>query len=115
MLPTKQRIPLIIVDFFLPQPKLSMPLAIRFSKTAITVERLAKVIKRKKRVPHILPPAMLANTFGSVMKIREGPASGSTLKLKHAGKMIRPDITATKVSSPQIRIDSLARVLSFDI
>ena len=78
MLPKKKRIPLMRVDFFLPQPKLSIPLAIRFSKTAITVERLAKVMKRKKSVPQSLPPAMFAKTLGRVMKMSEGPASGST-------------------------------------
>ena len=50
----------------------------RFSNTAMTVEKLAKVINRKNSVPHRRPPAMFANTFGSVMKMRDGPWSGCT-------------------------------------
>mgnify|MGYP006990180149 CR=1 FL=1 len=44
--------------FFRDQPKLSMALAWRFSKTAMTVEKLAKVMNRKNSVPHRRPPAM---------------------------------------------------------
>ena len=42
--------------------------------------------------------------------MRDGPASGSTPKEKQAGKMIRPAINATKVSSEQMRTASLVRV-----
>lgn len=37
-----------------------------FSNTAIIVESDAKVMNKKNRVPHILPPDIEANTFGSV-------------------------------------------------
>ena len=50
-----------------------------------------------------------------VMKINEGPASGCTLKLKQAGKIIKPAIKATKVSKPQMRTASLAKVCCLDI
>ena len=88
------------------QPKLSIPAAIRFSNTAITVEKLANVMNRKNSVPHILPPAIWINTCGSVMKMSAGPAVVSTPYEKHAGKMIRPETIATNVSSTQIRIAS---------
>ena len=43
-----------------------------------TVEKLAKVMNRKNRVPHRRPPSILTKTLGSVWKMREGPASGWT-------------------------------------
>ena len=49
-----------------------------FSNTAIIVEKLANVINRKNSVPHIRPPSILTKTFGSVTKIRLGPAVAST-------------------------------------
>ena len=52
----------VMEDFFLFQPKQSIPAAIRFSNTAITVERLAKVMKMKKRLPQIRPPVIWTNT-----------------------------------------------------
>ena len=79
---------------------------IMFSKTAMTVEKLAKVMKRKNKEPQKRPPAMCINTLGSVMKIRDGPASGCTPKEKHAGKIIRPEVIATMVSRMQIPADS---------
>ncbi len=79
-------------------PKRSMAKEIIFSKTAITVESAAKDKNRKNRVPQILPPAIWLKIWGRVMKIREGPASGSTPKAKQAGIMISPAINATKVS-----------------
>ena len=42
------------------------------------VDNAANDIKIKKQVPQILPPAMLLNTFGSVINSRDGPASGCT-------------------------------------
>ena len=56
------------------------------------------------------PPDILIKTFGNVMKIKLGPAFTSTLQLKHAGKMIKPAIIATNVSSAQIRTPSPANV-----
>ena len=96
--------------FFLSQPKLSMQLASRFSNTAMTVEKLAKVMNRKNRAPHTRPPAILANTLGRVTKISCGPESGCTPKEKQAGKMMSPADRATKVSRIQMLTDSPARV-----
>ena len=92
------------------QPKFSQAQAMRFSNTAMTVEKLAKVMNRKNSVPHSRPPAIFVKTLGSVMKIRLGPASGAMPKEKQAGKMISPAQTATKVSSTQMRAASPGRV-----
>ena len=109
------KIPQTMVAFFRDQPKLSMQLAIMFSNTASTVVKLAKVRNRKNRAPHSRPPVMLTNTRGRVIKIRDGPWPGSRPKLKQAGKMIMPDIKATKVSRQQIRTASPGRRLASDI
>ena len=103
------------VAFFRDQPKLSMQLAMMFSNTARTVVKLAKVMNRKNSAPHTRPPAMWRNTRGSVMKIRDGPLPASTPKEKQAGKMIMPDMKATKVSRAQMRTASPVRVWSLDI
>ena len=72
-------------------------------------------MNRKNSAPHSRPPAMLTNTRGSVMKIRAGPLLASTPKEKQAGKMIMPDIRATKVSRQQIRTASPVRECSRDM
>ena len=64
----------------------------------------------KNSAPHSRPPAIPANTLGSVMKIRLGPLSGLTPNVKQAGKMISPALMATKVSSTQMRAASPGRV-----
>ena len=69
---------LIRTAFFRDQPKLSMQEESRFSNTAMTVEKLAKVMNRKNSVPHSRPPFILTNTLGRVMKISDGPESGLT-------------------------------------
>lgn len=51
----------------------------RFSKTAVTVEKLANVMKTKKSVPQSWPKDMFWNMRGSVMKMSDGPSSGCTL------------------------------------
>ena len=79
-----------------------------FSNTAITVERAAKLMKRKKKAPTMRPttgPIML-NTLGRDTKASPGPAPASTLNAAHAGKIINPAQIATKVSSPITRSDS---------
>ena len=43
---------------------------------------------------------MCENTEGSVTNTSPGPAPGSTPNAKHAGKMTRPAMMATSVSSP---------------
>ena len=45
-------------------PNVSLRKATRFSNTAITVEKLANVINRKKSVPQIRPPVIFTKTFG---------------------------------------------------
>ena len=45
-------------DFFLDQSFISINAAIRFSNTAIMVERAANDIKIKNAVPQILPPGI---------------------------------------------------------
>ena len=111
----RRLIKLMMTLFFLDHPKLSIKKAMIFSKTAITVLRAAKDMKTKKSVPHSLPPFMLTNTLGRVTKISDGPASGDTLKEKHDGKIMRPETTATNVSSSDILNDSESRVFSLDI
>ena len=86
-----------------------------FSNTAIIVERAANVRNRKKSAPQILPPAMEAKIFGSVINIRLGPLFGSTPYEKQAGKIIRPDTIATNVSSTTMFIDSPKRAWSLPI
>ena len=64
--------------FFLSWPKRSMEKLTSFSNTPIMVERAAKYMNRKKRLPSTLPPFMEVNTLGRVRKIRLGPLSGAT-------------------------------------
>ena len=59
-------------------PVRSRNMAMIFSKTPITVDMAAKDINTKKREPHKRPSPIWLNILGSVMKIRLGPASGST-------------------------------------
>ena len=54
-------------------PKVSMAMARMFSNTASTVEKLAKIIKRKNSVPQKRPPDIFTNTCGRVWKMSEGP------------------------------------------
>ena len=79
-----------------------MKQAIIFSKTAITVDNAAKLINKKNKVPHNLPLGIELNMFGSVTNINPGPAPGFIPYAKHAGKIIKPAVKATKVSSPVI-------------
>ena len=55
-----------------------MPQQMMFSKTARTVERAAKAINRKNRLPHRRPIDILAKMLGRVMKMRLGPLVWST-------------------------------------
>ena len=77
-----------------------------FSNTAMIVDRAAKLMNRKNSVPHNWPSGIWLNTLGSVMNTRPGPAPGSTPNAKHAGKMTRPAMSATRVSSPAMRTAS---------
>ena len=98
--------------FLRSQPKVSMQMAMMFSKTASTVEKLANTMNRKNSVPQNRPPDILTNRGGRVWKIREGPLSGVTPKVKQAGKIMAPAMRATKVSRAQIRTASPGRVCS---
>ena len=60
------------------QPERSMVQARMFSNTATMVEKEAKLMNRKNRVPHTRPAAMELNTLGRVMKISGGPLSTGT-------------------------------------
>ena len=112
---TRIRMQFMMQAFFLDILNESMQLERMFSNTAITVEKLAKVMKRKNRLPHRMPPFILTKTLGKVMNMRLGPEFTSIPKQKQAGKIIMPDIMATKVSRAQIFKPSLARVKVFDM
>ena len=89
--------------------------AAMFSNTATTVVRAAKLMNRKKRAPQNVPPASWLKMLGSVTKIRPGPAPGFTPNAKQAGKMMKPDISAAKVSRPMMLIHSPVRLLDLSI
>ena len=112
---TRIRMQFMMQAFLLDKWNESMQLERMFSNTAITVEKLAKVMKRKNRLPHRMPPFILTKTLGKVMNIRLGPEFTSMPKEKQAGKIMIPDIIATKVSRKQILKPSLVRVESFDM
>ena len=101
--------------FLMVQPVKSVANDTIFWNTAITVDTAANDINRKNSDPTSLPPAILLNTFGSVTKISFGPWPGSILNAKHAGKMIRPAIKATKVSRIVTEIASPIRLRSLPI
>ena len=86
--------------------------AMMFSKTAITVDKEANDINKKKSEPQILPPVIETKTLGNVIKIKLGPLSGLIPKEKHAGKIINPAIIATKVSNSATFNDSFNKVCS---
>ena len=114
MLAKRTKIPQTMVAFFRDQPKLSMQLAIMFSNTASTVVKLAKVRNRKNSAPQ--PAAGHADEHPWQGHKNQGwSLAGSRPKLKQAGKMIMPDIKATKVSRQQIRTASPGRRLASDI
>ena len=77
-----------------------------FSNTAMMVDRAAKLMKMKNRVPKMRPPAIWLKILGRVTNTSPGPSPGFTLKAKQAGKMIKPANRATRVSKRQIRMDS---------
>ena len=58
---------------------------------------------------------MLLKIFGNVIKTRLGPCVWSTPNVKHAGKIIKPDVIATKVSRAAIVTDSPKSERSFPI
>ena len=86
-----------------------MPKETMFSNTAMMVERAAKDMKTKKSAPNTRPPGISLKILGRVTKTRPGPCAESTPNAEQAGKMIRPAISATKVSSSVMLIDSPVR------
>ena len=91
------------VPFFLDQPNSSSKVDTTLSVSAMELVIAAKSTSRKNKTPAAEPNPMLANTFGSVMNIREGPAcsvSGSPPeKANTAGMIISPAIMAIAVSN----------------
>ena len=83
-----------------------MNIAMMFSNTPITVENAANVMNTKNSAPQRRPIAIWLKIFGSVLKISAGPESGRTPYAKQAGKMIRPEVNATNVSSAATLTDS---------
>ena len=71
--------------FFRDRPVKSILHAMIVSKTAMTVEKAAKAIKIKKRLPQIRPPAILLKIFGSVINSRFGPLPASNVMDGFAG------------------------------
>lgn len=59
--------------FLRSQPHKSMAKLMMFSKTAIIVERAAKLIKTKKSAPQICPAGIWLKILGKVTKTRPGP------------------------------------------
>ena len=57
---TRIRMQFMMQAFLLDKWNESMQLERMFSNTAITVEKLAKVMKRKNRLPHRMPPSYYA-------------------------------------------------------
>ena len=101
--------------FFLLQPVMSLVQEIRFSKIASTVENAANVINTKNRLPHSLPSGRWLKMFGSVINISFGPELTSTPYEKHAGNIISPEHSATKVSSTATFMDSPKRARSLSM
>ena len=93
-------------------PHWSMPNAIRFSNTAITVESAANDMNRKNSVPHSWPSGICSKMLGSVMNASPAPEPGSTPNAKQAGKMIRPASSATAVSRMPTVVASPKRLRS---
>ena len=86
-----------------------------FSNTAMTVDTAAKNRNTKNSPPHSRPIGMWLKMLGRVMKIKACPSPGDTPKAKQAGKMIRPEVKATKVSSTPMRRASPASRCSLPI
>ena len=84
---TRIRMQFMMQAFLLDKWNESMQLERMFSNTAITVEKLAKVMKRKKRLPHKMPPFMFTKTLGKVIKIRLGKIIADTINKGEAQKL----------------------------
>ena len=98
-------------DFWRLHPVSSIPQEMMFSNTARIVENAAKNINKKNRLPQSLPSGIWLKIFGRVIKIRLGPEVWSTLNVKHAGKIINPESSATHVSRTVTHTASPVRLL----
>ncbi len=107
--------PVTTAPFFLLHPVSSLTQARIFSQTAITVENAANVMNRKNMVPQIRPPSMELNTAAIVLNRSAGPSLTSRPSEVQAGKMIIPDMIATKVSRTMTFTDSPMRERSLPI
>ena len=83
------------------------------SRREIEDVRAAMVSRRKKRIAHSCPKAMLWNTCGNVRNTRPGPESGAMSKANTAGNMAIPANTAINVSAQITCKDIEVRFSSF--
>ena len=94
--------PMTTVDFLRFQWSSSSNVETALSVSAIELVTAANSTSTKNRMPTTVPRPMLANTFGIVMNINDGPACkvfGSPPEnAKTAGMIIRPAIMAMAVS-----------------
>ena len=110
--------PIRTVDFLRPQPSSSSKVETALSVSAMELVSAANSTRRKNRIPITVPKPILANTFGMVINIREGPAcrvSGfPPEKAKTAGMIIRPAMIAMAVSKiSTLRVESSIEVSFF--
>lgn len=73
-----------------------------FSKTAIIVDKAAKLIKIKNNAPQSWPAAIWLKILGRVTNTNPGPCPASIPKAKQAGIITKPANKATVVSKAQI-------------
>ena len=90
----------ITVAFFLVRLKFSIIEAIAVSSMLIPDVTAAKRIKIKNNAPRACAKGNCENISGRDIKIKVGPAVGSTPNEKTIGKIIIPDNNETVVSKP---------------
>lgn len=88
------------VAFFLDILKFSIIEAIAVSSMLIPEVIAAKRIRMKNNDPKTAGKGSFENISGNDIKIKVGPAVGSTLKENTIGKIIIPDSKDTVVSKP---------------
>ena len=96
------------------QPSESIAKEAQTSRSAIALVTAAKKTSAKNRIAKKVPPAIFANTIGSVPKISPGPCPGSRPKANTAGKIAIPARTAITVSRPPMIIQ-LFGIFSFPL
>ena len=89
------------------------------SKSEIALVAAARSTNTKNRIPAILPTPILANTFGSVMNIKDGPACRSSglppENANTAGMIISPASIAIAVSKISTCVVDFSRSTSLPI